>query len=496
MRGSGILLHISSLPSPHGIGTLGRAAYEFADFLHASKQKFWQILPLGPTGFGDSPYQSFSTNAGNPYFIDLDLLVADGLLQPRDCLGFWGKSTSRVDYSLMYERRYKLLRKAFEAFDLKAEAYSAFCSKNASWLGDYALFMAIKSGLGGLSWHDWPGVLSTRRPAAMREAELQYSAEAEFHKFLQYEFFKQWFALKRYVNSLGIKIIGDLPIYVADDSVDVWVNPQLFDLDDSLRPRLVSGVPPDSFSDDGQLWGNPVYNWAAHLRTGYRWWADRLTAATKIYDTVRIDHFRGFDSYFAIDPTETTARNGRWLKGPGIELFKTVLPQLDNPSFIAEDLGLLTDSVKQLLAESGFPGMRVIEFGFDGADSQSPYLPHNFNTNCVVYAGTHDNRPLVPWFKSLSAGEKRFCLDYLGCKTGQDIGFKIIRLMQRSVADTCIMQMQDLLRLGDESRMNTPSALGGNWEWRINKSSLTPALSSAIERIIALYSREPQKEQQ
>lgn len=490
MRSSGILMHISSLPSPYGIGTFGKAAYEFADFLKAANQKYWQILPLCTTSFGDSPYQSFSTNAGNPYFIDLDRLVEEGLLTAADCAGNWGSKPETVDYSLIYARRFTVLRRAFAAFGQSAPGFVSFKAKNAPWLNDYALFMALKDNFGGSAWSEWPRDIRFREPAAIVKYTSLLSENIEFYKFLQYEFFMQWQRLKIYVNGLGIGFIGDTPIYVAYDSADVWVNTGLFDLDGELRPRHVAGVPPDGFTADGQLWGNPVYDWKAMKKTGYRWWIERLRFASELYDVVRIDHFRGFDSYFEIEAGATTTKNGVWRDGPGYDLFRAVKKELGELPIIAEDLGYLTDSVRKMLADCGFPGMKVVEFGFYGNDNKSAYLPQNFEKNCVVYAGTHDNEPIIPWFNSLSKEDKKYCLAYLGADSSRDIAYKIIRLMQRSVADTCIVQMQDWLRLGASARMNEPSTIGGNWAWRAQRRQFTRNLCRDIAYITHIYNRD------
>ena len=377
MRSSGVLMHISSLPSPYGIGTMGKEARKFADFLEKSGQKYWQILPICPTSYGDSPYQSFSSFAGNPYFIDLEYLCKEKLLKKAECESFpWGKKADKVDYGVMYESRYKLLKIAFERF-LRAEPddFEAFCEKEADWLSDYALFMALKDANGGNAWFSWEKDLKMRKPEALAEARSTYAKDIRFYQMLQYLFFKQWWELKAYVNEKGIEIIGDVPIYVAGDSADVWANPEEFYLDEDLNPIDVAGCPPDAFSEDGQLWGNPLFRWDVMKKNGYTWWTKRIAAMSKLYDIVRIDHFRGFDSYYAIPAKDKTAKNGEWRKGPGMDLFHTLEQKLGRLNIIVEDLGFLTPSVLKLVADSGFPGMKVIQFAFDSREG-SNYLPH------------------------------------------------------------------------------------------------------------------------
>lgn len=415
MRKSGVLLSVSSLPSKYGIGCFDEAAYKFVDDLVEAKQTYWQILPLGITGYGDSPYQSFSTFAGNPYFISLDEFVKCGYLKEED-LPEADINSDYVDYSYLYENRYALLKKAYENSHITDnEDFKAYCKDNAWWLEDYALFMAIKASYDNQSWENWPLELRLRNDAFLTEKRNELSDDINYHKFLQYYVWKQWYALKDYANSKGVEIIGDIPIYVAYDSSDVWGQPELFQLDPEVKPTAVAGVPPDGFSADGQLWGNPLYDWKKHKETGYAWWIQRIAYCKKAYDVVRIDHFRGFDEYFSIPYGDTTARNGHWEKGPGYDLFKTVEESLGKLNVIAEDLGYLTDTVKQMVADCGYPGMKVFEFAFDSRDSSgtSNYLPHNYTENSVVYTGTHDNETMFGWLKNILPEERQMLKDYL-----------------------------------------------------------------------------------
>ena len=490
MRGSGILLHISSLPSPYGIGTLGREAYNFVDFLKAAGQRYWQILPVGPTSYGDSPYQSYSTHAGNPYFIDLDLLAEEGLLKKADYKELdWGDDPQKVDYGLLYKNRFKVLKKAFDNFKKGGmEGFSEFLTENENWISNYGLFMSIKEYHKGKSWIEWEEPLRKRDPHSLWEFSCGHRDEIDFWMFLQFMFFKQWKALKDYTNSMGIKIIGDIPIYVSVDSAPVWVYPDLFDLDEELMPVTVAGCPPDAFSPTGQLWVNPLYNWKRNKETGYNWWIDRIKAARELYDVIRIDHFRGFDSYYSIPYGNKTAENGSWNPGPGLELFHAVEKALGKTQIIAEDLGFLTDSVKKMLADSGFPGMRVMEFGFTPGEN-SDYLPHNYIKNCVAYAGTHDNDTIIGWKEASGERELDFCRKYLHISAKDNFVTEVLRGLFRSAADTVIVQLQDWLELDSKARMNTPSIPFGNWTWRAEKKNLSPKLAKRIEAMTTLYSR-------
>ncbi|MDE6955551.1 MAG: 4-alpha-glucanotransferase, partial [Oscillospiraceae bacterium] len=405
-RSAGILMPIFSLPSPHGIGTLGRAAREFLDFLRAGGQSYWQLLPVGPTSYGDSPYQSFSSFAGNPYFIDLDDLAADGLLERAEYGDMdWG-GPDRVDYALLYEKRYPVLRKAVARLLAAPPAdYAPFLEDNGDWLEDYALFMALKGENGGVSWDQWPEGERLRRPAALSAARERLAGELDFWRGVQYLFFRQWDALKALAGEKGISIIGDLPIYAARDSADMWADPRQFQTDENLNPVEVAGCPPDAFTADGQLWGNPLFDWERMREDGYRWWLRRIGFQFRLFDVLRIDHFRGFDEYYAIPFGDKTARNGRWKPGPGLDFFQAVNKALGKRQIIAEDLGFLTPSVRRLLRATGYPGMKVLEFAFDPKGADSEYLPHNYPHNCVVYAGTHDNETLAGWFGSITKEE-------------------------------------------------------------------------------------------
>ncbi len=491
MRASGILMHISSLPNDYGIGTMGREAYDFADFLKKAGQRYWQILPISPTSYGDSPYQSFSVNAGNPYFIDPDTLCKEGLLTKRDYknIDFSG-SRECVDYGLLYEKVFGILRKAFKRFKPEQdEEYGNFIKDTEDWLPDYALFMALKTAHGGKAWYEWEQPLRMYRKSAVNKARKEYADEIAFWSFVQYEYHKQWTALKKYVNSLGIDIIGDIPIYVAYDSVEVWKDPQYFLLDEKKDPIDVAGCPPDVFAKKGQLWGNPLYRWDVMEQEDFRWWINRIKSATETYDVVRIDHFRGFESYYTIPYGMEDAVIGEWRKGPGMKLFKEVKKQLGKRRIIAEDLGFITPQVAKLLKASGFPGMKVLEFAFD-PDGKSSYLPHNFaNANNVCYTGTHDNETAVGWVKSCSRRELKFCRDYLGVKRNKEIPWGLIRLAWQSVSDTAIAQMQDFLELDSSARMNTPSTLGGNWQWRVTKEMLADELAERIYELTRIYDR-------
>ena len=492
MRKSGVLMPVASLPGNYGIGSFSKEAYKFIDDLKAAGQSYWQILPLGPTGYGDSPYQSFSTFAGNPYFVDLDTLVEEGLLKQEECSGFdWGKDKNRIDYEKIYLSRFKALKLAYKRFDpAKEKKYKSFLSRNKFWLDDYALYMAVKNSFGGVSFSEWDDDIRLRRKSAVAEYKKKYEDEISFYKFIQYEFDKQWMALKTYANKKGIEIIGDIPIYVAFDSADTWASPELFQLDENRTPKAVAGTPPDAFSKTGQLWGNPLYEWKKHKETGFSWWIKRIRHCMRMYDVVRIDHFRAFDEYYSVPYGDKTAVNGKWVKGPGIALFRAVKKELGDINVIAEDLGFLTPSVLKLVRDTGFPGMKVLQFAFDSWED-SDYLPHNYIKNCVVYTGTHDNYTMLGWYDSISKKDRKYADDYLnnaGHK-GKELVWDYIRLALASCADTCIIPMQDYLGLGNEARINTPSTTGGNWVWRMDKKAFTKSLARRMKNITELYSR-------
>ena len=480
-RKSGILMPVASLPSKYGIGCFDQAAYDFIDCLVKAGQSFWQVLPMGPTGYGDSPYQSFSTFAGNPYFISLSELMKDGFLTRKDCEeASEGMGHQFIRYDLIYKRRFNLLRKAFSASSIETDPdYNTFVRENSDWLPDYALFMAIKDSLGGISYLEWDDDIRNRDPEAMVTYRNKLMNEVIFYQFLQYEFFKQWKSIKTYANEHGISIIGDIPIYVALDSADTWAHPELFDFNENGEPNRVAGCPPDAFCADGQLWGNPLYKWDAHRETGFEWWTGRIRHVYEWYDVVRIDHFRGFDEFYAVPYGEKTARNGEWLPGPGLDLFRAAKRELGDFKVIAEDLGFLTDSVREMLADSGFPGMKVLQFAFD-AREDSDYLPHNYERNSVVYTGTHDNETTFSWWKALSAADKNVALRYLGesrFTSRKKLTWRLIELAEMSVSDLCIIPMQDFLCLGTNARINTPSTIGTNWLWRMKPDQLSLQLS-------------------
>ncbi len=495
MRSNGILMHISSLPSPYGIGTMGATAREFADFLARAGQSYWQILPVCPTGYGDSPYQSFSTNAGNPYFIDLDMLCEDGLLKKEEYADIdWESTPDDVNYGVLYEKRYPVLHKAAQRFmDNTPGDYAEYCEMNSFWLDDYALFMALKNAFGGAAWYNWDHDLKTRQPDALAAAKEKYAADVEFWKIIQYLFFKQWNSLRDYVNGKGIKFIGDLPIYVSLDGVDAWSHPQLFQLDENLQPVEVAGCPPDGFSADGQLWGNPLYDWDYMEKDGFSWWIKRIEYLCSVYDILRIDHFRGFDSYFAIPYGETTAHNGYWKQGPGMKLFNAIEKAIGKQPIIAEDLGYLTDSVKQLLTDSTFPGMKVLEFGFDSRDANSvEYLPYKYPVNSVAYIGTHDNDTACGWMKTAPQDDIRTAIEYLNLNEEEGYHWGLMRALWTTASDMTIIQFQDVLGLGSESRMNTPSSVGHNWRWRTLPGTYTQELAEKLYHKMALYGRLPE----
>ncbi len=490
MRTSGILLPIFSLPSRYGIGTMGDEARKFIDFLKQAGQRYWQILPICPTSYGDSPYQSFSSFAGNPYFIDLEYLCRDGLLTEEECNSYaWGDNDQYIDYGQMYTSRYALLRIAYGRFMADAPAaYDEFCVSEADWLTDYALFMALKDAYGGDAWTAWDTEYKMRDEETICGALIEYAEDMEFYRFLQYLFFTQWRALKQYANENGIGIIGDVPIYVAMDSADVWAHPDQFYLDENLCPIEVAGCPPDAFSEDGQLWGNPLFRWRKMREDDYAWWTKRVAAMARLYDIVRIDHFRGFDSYYAIPAGDTDAKNGTWQEGPGIELFEALEEKLGKLPIIVEDLGFLTESVHQLVEETGFPGMKVIQFAFDTRED-SDYLPHNYIHNSVVYPGTHDNDTLMGWQKTAPEESVAKATRYLNLTEEEGFNWGMLRAVWSSVSDMAIVPVQDLLGLGSEARINTPSTIGNNWKWRLLPGQLTDALAQRVHDYMELYAR-------
>lgn len=490
MRTSGVLMPISSIPSPYGIGTMGKQARKFVDFLVKGGQKYWQILPICPTSYGDSPYQSFSSFAGNPYFIDLEYLCKDKLLTKKECESFqWGSNPKYVDYGIMYESRYALLRKVYARFTKKEpQDFEKFCENEKQWLDDYALFMALKDANGGQAWSNWDKSLRLREKKAMEEATEKYSEEIRFYKMLQYLFYQQWNELKAYANEAGVEIIGDVPIYVAGDSADVWANPEQFYLDENLNPIEVAGCPPDAFSDDGQLWGNPLFRWDVMKKDGYTWWTRRIKAMSELYDIIRIDHFRGFDSFYAIPAKDDTAKNGQWKQGPGMDLFCELEKKLGKLPIIVEDLGFLTPSVHKLLKDSGFPGMKVIQFAFDSRE-ESDYLPHTYTNHCVVYTGTHDNDTVMGWMKTAPKASVKYAKEYLNLTKEEGYNWGMMRAAWSSVADMAIVPMQDILGLGSEARINTPSTLGDNWKWRAIPEQIDTKVAKKLYHYMQMYGR-------
>ena len=489
MRESGILMHITSLSSPYGIGTMGKEAYKFVDFLKSAGQSLWQILPLTPTGYGDSPYQSCSTFAGNHYLIDLDALIETGLLEKSEVADRnWSYRDDKVDFGTQYNNRLAVLRLAFNRF-ADQEALDAFCREQASWLPDFALFMALKGRNNGQPWYQWEDCLKFRDPEAIWKVRQELKEEIRFYCFVQYLFFTQWTALRSYAHKNGIRIIGDVPIYVPYDSVDVWSNPELFQLDAAMNPTDVAGCPPDAFSDDGQLWGNPLYRWDVIGKDGFGWWIRRLAAAGELYDIVRLDHFRGFEAYWAVPFGDTTARNGRWVKGPGMDFVRAVKNNLPHVSLIAEDLGFLTQEVLDLRDDSGYPGMKVLEFAFDSREP-SEYLPHTYTANSVCYVGTHDNMTMRQWFDTADKDAVEYASEYMCLNEQEGLVWGTIRTAMSSVSEQCVVQLQDYLDLGADARMNFPGTCDGtNWTWRALDGVLTEALAAKIRKLTTLYGR-------
>lgn len=489
-RASGVLMPISSLPSPYGIGTFGKSAYDFVDILVRAKQSFWQILPINPTGFADSPYQCFSTFAGNPYFIDLDMLCEDLLISKSELDKFsWGSNAKKVDYFSIFNNRKAVFNKVFESFCVSIPAdFENFCRVNSYWLDDYALFMAIKEKYGFTSFHNWDRQYVLRDKKTLDDFSQKYENRILCVKMLQYLFFKQWKKLKAYANAKGVGIIGDIPIYVSSDSVDVWANPQVFCLDEQLNSVLLAGCPPDGFSEHGQLWGNPVYDWQHLKNTEYDWWIKRIKASLSMYDVLRIDHFRGFESYYTVSPESITAENGVWRKADGKGLWDTVKKTIGDTPIIAEDLGFLTEDVVRFVHSTGFAGMKVLQFAFDSRED-SDYLPHNYPKNCVVYTGTHDNDTLLGWLDSLDETDKNFAMHYLRSRDCFSLPDDIMLSALASTADLCILPLWDLLHLGSSSRMNTPSTTFGNWQWRVTAGQLNDFNVDWLAYYTKLYGR-------
>jgi len=489
-RSSGILLHISSLPGPYGIGDFGKGAYDFVDFLDRAGIKNWQILPLGITGFGDSPYQNFSAFAGNPYFIDLDELLEEEFLVAEEIELFpLGDDESKIDYGILYRNKMELLKRANKRARRKLDAeLKKFYEEEKSWLRDYALFMAIKGEQDGMPWLKWPKEVKNIHSDEVLEFERSHEKEMFFHVFIQYFFFKQWKRLKNYANDKNIKIIGDIPIYVAEDSSDFWGNPTNFKINENFEPLTVAGCPPDAFSNTGQLWGNPIYDWKVMEENGYSWWIERIRASFELYDMVRIDHFRGFEAYWEIKNGSINAVKGEWVKGPNDKLFQKVKEELGEVDIIAEDLGFLTEEVYDLIGKTGYPGMKVLQFAFD-AREESNYLPHTYDTNCVVYTGTHDNDTIMGWVRNVKSEDLIYAGRYLKLSFEEGLNWGFIRGAFSSVADLCIIPMQDILGLGEEARMNTPSTLGNNWVWRMKDDAITNRIVEKISNLTRMYGR-------
>lgn len=497
MRKAGILFPVFSLPGAYGIGTLGKEAFAFVDFLKEAGQSIWQILPLGPTGYGDSPYQSFSSFAGNPYFIDLETLIEDGLLTKAQCDAVnFGDNPFDIDYEKLYFGRFKLYRKAYDAAKKKgiiaSSKYKKFVKNNSYWLEDYALYMAVKDSFGGVNFMEWDEPIRRRDKKAIATYEKKLADEIECYKFQQFLFATQWEKLKKYANKKGIEIIGDIPIYVAFDSADTWANPELFELDPKGFPTKVAGCPPDCFTADGQLWGNPLYKWPEHKKTGYKWWLNRMKKCFELYDVVRIDHFRGFDEYWAVPYGDKTAVGGKWLKGPGYSLFAAINKEFGTGRIIAEDLGFITDSVRNLIKRCGYPGMKILQFAFD-AGGDSEHLPHYCDKNYVVYTGTHDNFTLKAWIDQMGKEDVKFAKKYLNVKKRKQLPEGYLRAAHQTAAETCVIPIQDYMFLGNEARINAPSTLGINWRWRIDEKELNETLAKYIRGYAKTYGRLPKK---
>lgn len=494
-RSAGLLMPISSLPSPYGIGTFGKAAYDFADTLKRGRQQFWQVLPVGPTSYGDSPYQSFSAFAGNPYFIDLDTLVEEKLLTQQEideC--YWGEDVTQVAYDAIFYYRFPLLKKAFARSSHKdTEEFQVFCKESSLWLEDYSQYMACKFHFENQEWLAWDEDIRLRKPEALKHYKELLAEEIDFWEFLQYKFFEQWKKLRAYANEQGISIIGDIPIYVALDSADVWVHPELFQLDEeTLTPTNVAGVPPDAFSDDGQLWGNPLYNWEVLEETGFAWWKQRMKASAKLYDVIRIDHFIGVVQYYSIPYGSKDGKSGTWCKGPGRKLTDAIGQAIGGAKIIAEDLGIMVPEVKSLLAETGYPGMKIVEFGFSG-DRFNEHLPHMYQPNTVVYGGTHDNETLVGFFNESKreCWELQYIADYMEASHKADVVYRVFRTVYASVASVAIFQVQDLLQLGNWARMNTPSTVGNNWRWRMRPNEINQGQIDMLSFLVDTFGRFP-----
>lgn len=493
MRESGILMHITSLPGPFGVGTLGDEAWAFVDFLHRAGQSCWQLLPVNPTGYGNSPYQASSTFAGNPYLVDPAALAREGLLTEEELSQAKQPEGDRVDFGWLYRTRTALLGKAFARFVPDGE-YRRFCASAGSWLPDFALYQALKDRSGGKAWYQWEDPLKRRDPEAVWQARQELSEEIRLHSFIQFQFFRQWEALRGYAREKGIRLIGDLPIYVPLDSVDVWTDPELFQLDERLNPTAVAGVPPDGFTEDGQLWGNPLYRWDVMERDGFRWWLRRLEAAGERFDCVRFDHFRGLASYWAVPWGDKTARNGKWVKGPGIKLVEAVKKALPELDIIAEDLGYLTPEVLALRDASGWPGMKVLQFAFDSREP-SDYLPHSYTPDSVCYTGTHDNLTLRQWFDTASPEAVEYAREYMGLTAAEGDVRGTVRTAMASVSSLCVIPMADWLGLGEAARMNFPGTLSdSNWTWRIKDDIMSDNLADGIRRVTALYGRTENKQ--
>ncbi len=489
MRSSGILMHITSLPSPYGVGTMGKEAYEFIDFLQQAGQSFWQILPVTPTGYGDSPYQSCSAYAGNHYLIDLDMLVRDGLLEKSQVEACrWSDREDRVNFGLLYDSRLQVLGLAYERF-AGDEGFDRFCRDNESWLFQFAMFMALKDRHGGKPWYQWEEPYKFHREAALETVYPELAQKIRFYCFVQYLFQHQWDALRDYAHSRGVRIIGDVPIYVPYDSAEVWSQPELFCLDETLTPTLVAGCPPDAFNEDGQLWGNPLYRWDVHANQNFSWWVSRMAAAGERYDVVRMDHFRGFESYWAVPYGDATARGGQWLPGPGMDFIRVMKEKLPHVGMIAEDLGFMTWQVRQLQQASGYPGMKVLGFAFDSREP-SDYLPHTYTPNTVCYTGTHDNMTTSQWFDTAPQEAVEYAAEYMGLTEQEGYVWGVIRTAMASVSELCVVPIQDYLQLGAEARMNLPGTRSGdNWTWRAGEGFASPDLAQKIYRLTELYGR-------